>query len=73
MVHGFVVTLLGTGLIALLVTSSRLASSSNTRASSTLLRVPISTRSAAHYAPIHKNSRSTRRERRNQYSTRINV
>lgn len=36
-------------------------------------RATSTTSSGAHYAPTFKNSRSTRRERRNQLSTRIVV
>jgi len=69
-VHGSEVTLFITGIVTLLL--ARHATSPNTNVSRYLGHVstPVS---VVPCAPLPKNSRSTRRERRNQHSTRIVV
>jgi hypothetical protein len=69
-VHGSEVTLFLTWFVALSLT--RNVTTPNTDVARSFWRVstPVS---AAHCAPLPQNSRSTRRERRNQHSTHIIV
>jgi hypothetical protein len=69
-VHGSEVTLLITWIAALFfVARLDFVFSSNADAATVWSRPAPIRSSAAHYAPTLKNSRSTRRDRRNQHST----
>jgi hypothetical protein len=73
-VHGSEVTLLITLFVIPFVMAQRaIVSSIHADVAAFAPRAALISSSAAHYAPTFKNSRSTRRERRNQHSTCIIV